>query len=143
MSQRSNIHQRVRRQWYTSDTNVRMMAAAIACTAMTAAGSSAPANGAGAPPTAEGIHKIQHVVVIMQENRSFDSYFGTYPGADGIPMANGKPTVYVPDPAGGGCVRPYSDHADVNAGGPHAASHARADIDKGKMDGFVKTSEHA
>ncbi len=27
-----------------------------------------------------GIHKIRHVVVIMQENRSFDSYFGTYPG---------------------------------------------------------------
>src|SRR5436305_14585750 len=34
-------------------------------------------------PAAGGIHKIQHVVVIMQENRSFDSYFGTYPGADG------------------------------------------------------------
>ena len=30
-----------------------------------------------------GIHKIRHVVVVMQENRSFDSYFGTYPGADG------------------------------------------------------------
>ena len=28
---------------------------------------------------------IQHVVVIMQENRSFDTYFGTFPGADGIP----------------------------------------------------------
>ena len=28
--------------------------------------------------TLKGIHKIQHVVVIMQENRSFDSYFGTY-----------------------------------------------------------------
>jgi phospholipase C len=28
--------------------------------------------------------KIRHVVVIMQENRSFDSYFGTYPGADGL-----------------------------------------------------------
>jgi phospholipase C len=27
------------------------------------------------------------VIVIMQENRSFDSYFGTYPGADGIPAA--------------------------------------------------------
>jgi phospholipase C len=90
-----------------------------------------------------GIHKIQHVVVIMQENRSFDSYFGTYPGADGIPMANGKPTVCVPDPAKGGCVRPFPDHADVNAGGPHAASHARADIDNGKMDGFVKMSEQA
>jgi Phosphoesterase family len=34
-----------------------------------------------------GIQKIQHVVVIMQENRSFDSYFGTHPGADGIPIA--------------------------------------------------------
>ncbi len=28
-----------------------------------------------------GIHKIRHVIIIMQENRSFDSYFGTYPGA--------------------------------------------------------------
>src|SRR5947209_5875864 len=27
-----------------------------------------------------GIHKIKHVVIIMQENRSFDHYFGTYPG---------------------------------------------------------------
>ena len=39
-----------------------------------------------------GIHKIKHVVVIMQENRSFDSYFGTFPGAAGIPMKNGAPT---------------------------------------------------
>jgi phospholipase C len=30
-----------------------------------------------------GIHKIKHVIVVMQENRSFDEYFGTYPGADG------------------------------------------------------------
>jgi phospholipase C len=42
------------------------------------------------------IHTIRHVVVIMQENRSFDSYFGTYPGANGIPMRNGAPTVCVP-----------------------------------------------
>ena len=47
---------------------------------------------------ADGIHKIRHVVIIMQENRSFDSFFGTYPGADGIPMKNGVPTVCVPDP---------------------------------------------
>jgi phospholipase C len=33
----------------------------------------------------EGIHKIEHVVMIMQENHSFDNYFGTYPGARGIP----------------------------------------------------------
>src|SRR5690349_671551 len=48
----------------------------------------------------EGIHKIQHVVVIMQENRSFDDYFGTYPGAKGIPAG-----VCVPDPLYRGCVR--------------------------------------
>ena len=40
----------------------------------------------------------------MQENRSFDSYFGTFPGADGIPRGG----VCVPDPRGG-CVRPFHD----------------------------------
>ena len=30
-------------------------------------------------PAAAGIHKIKHVVVVMQENRSFDHYFGTFP----------------------------------------------------------------
>src|SRR5207249_4563358 len=52
-----------------------------------------------------GIHKIQHVIMVMQENRTFDSYFGTYPGAAGIPMSNGVPTVCVPDPNTGGCQR--------------------------------------
>jgi phospholipase C len=28
---------------------------------------------------------IRHFVMLMQENHSFDNYFGTYPGADGIP----------------------------------------------------------
>src|SRR5215469_12578581 len=40
---------------------------------------------------------IGHVIVIMQENRSFDHYFGTCPGADGNPMRNGDPVVCVPD----------------------------------------------
>jgi phospholipase C len=31
--------------------------------------------------------KVKHVIVIMQENRSFDHYFGTFPGADGIPTS--------------------------------------------------------
>src|SRR5690349_17852458 len=55
------------------------------------------------------IHKIRHVVVIMQENRSFDSYFGTYPGADGLPARHGHFTVCVPDPTRGGCDRPFHD----------------------------------
>ena len=52
-----------------------------------------------------GIHKIQHVIIVMQENRSFDNYFGTYPGADGIPMKHGVPTVCVPSPSGGASAR--------------------------------------
>jgi len=89
--------------------------------------------------------KIRHVVIIMQENRSFDSYFGTYPGADGIPLQDGLPRDCVPDPVHHTCIYPYHDTADVNVGGPHAAGNATADIDGGNMDGFVaqalKTSE--
>ncbi|HUI89667.1 MAG TPA: alkaline phosphatase family protein [Anaerolineales bacterium] len=87
--------------------------------------------------------KIKHVVIIMQENRSFDEYFGTYPGADGIPMQNGVPTVCVPDPQSGQCVRPYYDPNDVNSGGPHGAASATDDIDGGKMDGFIAQYRHA
>jgi phospholipase C len=97
-------------------------------------GSSAPTVGAGSDV---GIHKIKHVVVIMQENRSFDSYFGTYPGADGIPMQNGVPAVCVPDPRTHSCVKPYHDAQDLNHGGPHKASDATADIAGGAMDGFI------
>jgi phospholipase C len=83
-----------------------------------------------------GIHKIRHVVVIMQENRSFDHYFGTYPGADGIPSG-----VCVPDPHNGGCVKPFHDPNDKNFGGPHGATNSVADINGGKMDGFVGQAE--
>jgi phospholipase C len=83
-----------------------------------------------------GIHKIRHIVVIMQENRSFDSYFGTYPGADGIPKH-----VCVPDPGRGGCDRPYHDSLDRNFGGPHDHVDAVRDIAGGRMDGFVKQAE--
>ena len=86
----------------------------------------------------DGIHKIRHIVVIMQENRSFDSYFGTYPGADGIPMKNGVPTVCVPDPSTRSCQRPYHDTADRNAGGPHDHIDAVRDINGGLMNGFIK-----
>jgi phospholipase C len=83
-----------------------------------------------------GIHKIRHIVIIMQENRSFDSYFGTFPGAAGFP-----PGVCVPDPLNGGCVKVFHDPADLNYGGPHGQSNATADIDGGKMDGFVGQAE--
>ncbi len=90
---------------------------------------------------ASGIHKIKHIIIIMQENRSFDSYFGTYPGADGIPMANGVPTVCVTNPLTGQCVKPYHNPQDLNHGGPHGAANAIADVDHGKMDGFIAQAE--
>ena len=67
-----------------------------------------------------GIHKIKHVIVVMQENRSFDSYFGTYPGADGIPMRDGVPQVCSPDPKTKECVAPYHDTNDEDTGAPHS-----------------------
>jgi phospholipase C len=118
---------------------------ATSCGSGSAAPAAAPEKVSGGPTgtyiVPAGIHKIKHVIVIQQENRSFDSYFGTYPGADGIPMADGKPTVCVPDPATGTCVAPYVDHADVNGGGPHNAASAVADINGGKMDGFIGQAE--
>jgi phospholipase C len=86
-----------------------------------------------------GIHRIRHVIVIMQENRSFDSYFGTYPGADGYPMRLGRPAVCVPDPQLGRCLRPFHDGLDRDEGGPHEAISAFRDINGGRMDGFVRS----
>lgn len=96
---------------------------------------------AGASATAatssDDIHTIKHVIVIMQENRSFDSYFGTFPGADGIPMRDGVPEVCIPDPQTKTCVRPYHDTKDEDTGGPHGAKASDLDLDDGKMDGFI------
>jgi phospholipase C len=82
-----------------------------------------------------GIHKIKHVIVVMQENRSFDEYFGTYPGADGLPRKDGRFAVCLPDPRGG-CTPPYHDLQDINGGGPHAMANAIGDVNGGRMDGF-------
>ncbi len=87
-------------------------------------------------PAPTGIHKIQHVIVIMQENRSFDQYFGTYPGANGLPAG-----VCVPDPANGQCVAPFHDPNDLNHGGPHSADAFVADLNGGKLDGFIGQAE--
>jgi phospholipase C len=83
-----------------------------------------------APP---GLEKINHFVFIMQENRSFDSYFGTYPGVEGLP-----PGICLTDPTPGApCVKPFHDTNNVNRGGPHGWDNAHADINNGLMDGFL------
>src|SRR5882757_7948737 len=60
-------------------------------------------------PQHGSIEDIEHVVLLMQENRSFDHYFGTLSGVRGFndpnaaKLPNGKPVFYQPDsqnPAG-------------------------------------------
>src|ERR1700689_837420 len=45
------------------------------------------------PDTADTATPIQHVVVIFQENVSFDHYFASYPNAAGFVAQPGTPTV--------------------------------------------------
>lgn len=97
-----------------------------------------------APSSLSGLNKVQHVVVIMQENHSFDNYFGTFPGADGIPMGpDGMPSVCVPDSSSGQCVKPFHDSKDADEGGPHSAEAAVKDIANGQMTGFISQQDAA
>ena len=82
---------------------------------------------------------LKHLVFIVQENRSFDHYFGTFPGANGFPMRNGRPSVCVPAPIAHACVRPYHSSEQLQEGGPHAQRHSELDVNGGRMDGFVRT----
>jgi len=117
----------------------RRLPLALALSVALAAGVAFFAREPGSPArSVAGIHKIRHVVVIMQENRSFDSYFGTYPGADGLPRQDGRFTVCVPDPRTHICVRPFHDSRNRNSGGPHDHIDALRDVNGGKMDGFIR-----
>jgi phospholipase C len=111
----------------------------LAVGATVGCGSLSPPAAASSPP--QGIHKIRHVIVIMEENRSFDSFFGTYPHADGIPRKHGVPTVCVPNGVGG-CVRPFLHRTGAgDSGGAHGALAAKRDVDGGRMDGFIRVAD--
>lgn len=80
------------------------------------------------------IRDVEHVVILMQENRSFDHYFGTLPGVRGfgdrftIPQASGKPVWHQRDLAGADVLPFHLDAAIGNAqrvdGTPHGWSDA-------------------
>ncbi|MFI6360194.1 alkaline phosphatase family protein [Streptomyces sp. NPDC050743] len=100
---------------------------------------------AGAPAGAAGTHQsrtpIRHFVYLMQGDRTFDQYFGTYPGADGIP-ADACQARDLAHPHQG-CVKPYALHGKA---APAAALSAGKTVierqyDEGKMDGFVAAYE--
>jgi phospholipase C len=96
----------------------------------------------GAATIAQAQQFIQHVIIIMQENRSFDQYFGTFPGADGLPTdgkGNFKTCIPLrPSDPSQGCVKPFHDTSLYQSGAPHSYGAVLADQDNGAMDGFVE-----
>src|SRR5579885_2292131 len=80
-------------------------------------------------PQFPGLNKIQHIVFMVKENRTFDNYFGTFPGADGATsgtLSNGQtiPLGHTPD----------RTPADIC----HSWRCALTAMDGGKMDQFDK-----
>ncbi len=112
-----------------------MRSLAAMCSVLVVLAACTPAASTGGA-SATAVVPIKHVIVVMQENRSFDSYFGTFPGADGLPA-----NVCVPDLDTKRCVAPFHDANDRNSGGPHGQANATADINGGKMDGFIAQEE--
>ena len=53
--------------------------------------SSPPSRLSSLPRPSDAQDAIKHFVALMQENHSFDNYFGTFPGADGIPRGTCMP----------------------------------------------------
>src|SRR6202165_1395369 len=76
---------------------------------------------------AEGLTKIEHIVFIIKENRSFDTYFGTFPGADGAMTGRTSKGEVVP-------LTLTPDKLPFDLG--HTWEDAIKAIDGSKMDGF-------
>jgi phospholipase C len=109
---------------------LRVLAAGVAAALL---GAGPAASAAAAVPTPAT--PIQHAVFLMWEGRSFDSLFGTYAGADGIP-----PEVCLPDgsaaPAAG-CVSSQWMAGRTAPKFAQTAASFDAAYANGKLDGFV------
>jgi phospholipase C len=78
---------------------------------------------------------IQHLVVLLQENHSFDNYFGTYPGADGLPSGTKMPVD--PNNLSAGYVTPWHIGNSTITDLSHSAATYKNQYNNGKMDSFV------
>ena len=108
--------------------------------AMACLGLSGPALQGPPPPNPEPRPNtpIEHVIVLMQENHSFDNYFGTYQNADGIPPGTCIP-VDPFNPWNPSCVAPFHlGDNEVQLEDPDHSSHTfLLQYNDGRMDGFV------
>jgi len=79
---------------------------------------------------------IEHFIVVMQQNHTFDNYFGTYPGANGIPDNVCMP-VSLPAEDSTSCLTPYEivDHPISDLA--HSDAVFQSQFQNGQMNGFV------
>lgn len=96
-----------------------------------------PAQAAAPQPAGEAptTTPIKHLIVIMQENHTFDNYFGTYPGADGLP-ANTQMPINPNDPSAG-FVTPFHIGSYPIQDLSHSSATFTAQYNDGQMNGFV------
>lgn len=86
--------------------------------------------------------KIKHVFVIYQENRSFDSYFGTFPGAENLSSTLAQTQGFKQyDPIGNQWVTPFRITAADTSDADHSRRALITKSDGGRMDLFVSTEE--
>ena len=88
----------------------------------------ASANGAAAPDGISGKY-ISHIVIIIQENRSFDNFFAGFPGADGATQGLMK------TPSGDKVVQLQPSRLEMDSLG-HEHHSFELEYDHGKLDGF-------
>ncbi|HYL27639.1 MAG TPA: alkaline phosphatase family protein [Candidatus Nitrosotalea sp.] len=111
--------------------HARIFAALLTTAVLTACGAAQngltqSSFGARLPPVGHA-SKIEHVVLVIQENRSFDDFFATFPGADGTTTGKTSDGKTVP--------LQQVDLAEPCDFG-HSYSGFLKDYDGGKMDGF-------
>jgi phospholipase C len=86
---------------------------------------------------------IHHVFIVYQENRSFDSYFGTFPGADNLATAEARAHGFRQyDAIGHTWITPFLLNAADSVDADHSRPALIAKSDHGRMDHFVDWEEH-
>lgn len=83
---------------------------------------------------------IDHVVFVMQEDRTFDNYFGTYPGADGWPTGFSMPLD--PTDPSKGVAEPHNLDVTRTPSLPHSASAMEGAMNGGQLDSFIASAEN-
>jgi len=78
---------------------------------------------------------IEHFIVVMQQNHTFDNYFGTYPGVNGLPAETCVP-VSLSEPAAP-CVAPYKITNEPISDLSHSDVIFAKQYQNGKMNGFI------